>query len=261
VDKISTEPLDRYDTSMRLALMEELEKQGVTGFEAGGQIRDVLGDYHNTSEFVSLLRHVGANFPAWGLGIVPRAMSKSLRERPNSLKTLARGNRIVSDDITQPAFGADLDIAGPPNDYFNMLMAPQNFFRSPSRIGPVSDIYGLYNAWKTGQVGPFLGNQALRLAPFGSFVGNAAGFPYPSKAPGPLRAAAGTAGMFFSQKPSLTAREYQLEDLGMPKGKYLPRMRGMGKFRIKQQRPISPEVRRELEWEGYFRRVTPRVSP
>ncbi len=261
VDKISTAPLDRYDTAMRIALLEELEKHGTTGFEAGGIIRDVLGNYHDKSGFVSFLRHAGGGFPQWGLGVGPRSMTKALREQPNSVKALARGERIISDDITQPAFGGDLDTGGPEADYFKLWMAPQSFFTSPSRVGPVADVFRAYQAWRSGQVGPLLGQESLRFVP-GSSVGEAAsGFPYQSKAPGPLRAAAGAAGMFFPQKPSLTAREYQLHALGMPWGKTPPGLRGMGKFKVKKQLLPGPEMRRELEWEGYFRRVAPKVAP
>jgi hypothetical protein len=236
ISDMSSTALDRYDQAMRLALQEELASKGVTGYAAGGQIRDILGDYTNQAPAIKELRkRAGANFPAWGLGIVPRAMGKALREKPGAFKQYARTNRLVSDDVTQPWFGEDVDVGGPAEDEFKMLNFPVGTFRyatSRSRLGPlVSDVPGALEAATRGQMVPYLAKEGLSATPFTSVIGAATGFPYPSKAPALLRTGAGLAGSYFPSTPSIKQRTNQLRSLGMG----------------------HDEIQKQLQWEGYFK--------
>jgi hypothetical protein len=215
----SNRHLERYDLAQRLALQDALKARGITGMEAGGIIRDTLGDYKNQSALVQELRQRwGGNFPGWRLGIVPRAMTKAVREQPNAVKQFARGERLVSDDVTNPWFGGDTDVGGPLDDYSSMIFpkpALSNFYTSPSTIGPIRSAIDLAVGASKGQAGQVAAREALRVAPFGSVAGAAMNFPFKANAPAALRVGAGLAGVYFPNIKTVKQRTAQLRALGM----------------------------------------------
>jgi hypothetical protein len=86
--------LEIYDTAQRLALEEALIARGHPADMIGDEIRNTLGDYTDQAPLIKELRdRWGANFPAWGLGVVPRAMTKAVRENPRGFGNYARANR------------------------------------------------------------------------------------------------------------------------------------------------------------------------
>jgi hypothetical protein len=224
--------LDRYDLGMRLALQDELNERGITGFQAAGLIRDVLGDYKNQAPLIRELRsRLGANFPGWRLGVVPRAMGKALLEQPRAVHAYARAQRLGNDDVAFPSTGEDLDAAGPMEDYASMLIpnpALSNFYTASSTIGPLRSAIDFAVAAGKGQTGPVIQREALRVAPFGSAVGAAAGIPYPQKAPAAARAAASVFGSYFKNRPDLRARAAQLEAKGISGAALIEQLRWEG---------------------------------
>lgn len=211
--------LERYDLGLRLALDDELKRQGKVGFEAGGQIRDILGDPTNQAPFIRELRaRYGANFPAWRLGVVPRAMTKALRENPKALQTYVKLERLLSDDITQPLFGADFDFGGPVEDYASMASGNPSFYTSQSTIGWPSILAAMVAARNRGQLGQEAVNQGLRVTPGGSMAESLSGFPFKSSVPWPIRGAAGLGGVYFPPGENRKRRANQLRRLGMKPG-------------------------------------------
>lgn len=235
--------LERYDMAMRLSLEDELKAQGKTGFTAGGQIRDVLGDYTNQAPVIQKLRNdFGANFPAWGLGIVPRAMTKAMRENPRAMKAYVRLDRLFSDDVTQPMFGTDFSAGGPVDDWGGMLFpkpAASNYYTSQARLGWPGLIAPVGAALARGKGVQEAGAEALRFVPGGTLLENATGFPYPSGAPGALRTAAGLAGAYFPNHMNAKQRSNQLRQLGIK----------------------GPEVHQILQSEGYYPQPTAVPAP
>ncbi len=224
----SASALEKYDIGMRIALMDHLRAQGITGFQAGGQIRDILGDYRNQSDMVQFLRkQLGANFPGWGLGIVPRAMSKAVREQPRAVNTYARANRIASNDITEPTMKTTLDIGGPAEDFAKLAAAPAQFLESPSRLGVPVDLGHALDAERYGRLEDFAGQEAAHMLPFTSTIGGALNWPYPSNAPGLLKAGAGLGGAYF---PNIDKKQRaaQLHRLGMKSREVQERLREEG---------------------------------
>jgi hypothetical protein len=220
IGKVGNEALERYDTGMRLALEDELRARGVTDpMTVAGQIRDVLGDYTNHAPMIEKLRtQFGANFPGWRLGVVPRAMTKAVLERPRQVHALARAERLTSDDVTVPLWGTDVDLGGPLEDYTKMLDVPEGskrFFASPSTIGPIGLLPQLSDALKRGQVGPLLGREALQFVPGGNLTGAALNFPFPSNAPAAARVGSGLAGIYYPNAMPRNKRAAQLRQLGM----------------------------------------------
>jgi hypothetical protein len=219
-----TRLLDDYDTGQRLALMDELERRGITGPAAGGQIRDVLGDYTNQAPIVEGLRaFMGANFPAWRLGIVPRAMTKALREQPRATHAYARAERLASDDANQGAPpnkpGPAFNVGGPPEDYAEMWAAPQKYFLSASTAGPIRNAFDLKEAMRTGRVLPTLGELGERFVPGApeaeALTNSLLGFPYPADAPLGQSLPASLVGSYFEGRPTMKQRTEQLQALGL----------------------------------------------
>lgn len=208
--------LERYDLGMRFALEDELRAKGLSSpAEIGGQIRDVLGDYTNQAPMIRELRaRYGASFPGWGLGVVPRAMTKAARENPSAFAAYARANRLASNDVTEPTMSTGFDLGGPAEDYSHLLERPDQFLESPSRLGWPGALIGLTNAMAYGEPLNYLGEQAARLIPFSSPVQAAANMPFPSNANGAARAGAGLVGAYFPNEKARRTRENELSRLG-----------------------------------------------
>jgi hypothetical protein len=237
----SNAALERYDMGMRLALADELKSRGITGHAMGGQIRDILGDYHNQAPLVQELRaRAGANFPGWGLGIVPRAMTKALREQPQAVKAYARAQNLISDDITRPMFGTDFNAGGPAEDYSALIERPDKFFKSPARSGSWGLPWGIGDAVARGQLTQFAAEQLLRLSPFGAALSNVTGFPFPSNAPAAVRGTVGLAGAYFPDAKKLAKRTAELTSLGMKGRELHDRLAAEGFFDRPDQEAPAP---------------------
>lgn len=168
------EALDRFDTGQRLALQDALAKRGVTGFKAGGQIRDTLGDYKSKTQLVDLLRNqLGAPFPQWHLGIVPKAVGKALVENPNAAHLLTRGENLTNKDVMEPMFGADLHVGGPLEEglqFWNMPFGLERYLGSQSDTGPLGEAYRDVGSLAKGNPGAVLSDLARTYVPGGGLL-------------------------------------------------------------------------------------------
>lgn len=168
------EALDRFDTGQRLALQDTLAKRGTTGFKAGGQIRDVLGDYKSKTELVDFLRNrVGAPFPQWHLGIVPKAIGKAMVENPNATHMLARGENLLNTDVMQPMFGADLHVGGPLDEglqFWNMPFGLAQYLGSQSDTGPLGEAHRDIGSLAKGNVASVASDLFRTYVPGGGLV-------------------------------------------------------------------------------------------
>ena len=213
---VGNRALENYDLGMRLALADELRRRGMSETQIGGQVRDVLGDYTDQAPLIRELRNrMGASFPAWGLGVVPRAMNKAMRENPRAVATYARANRLASDDVTEPTMHSDLDVAGPAEDYARLWERPDKFLGSPSRLGWPGALAGFASAVGHGEPLQYLAEEGLRLVPFAAPVSNLANWPFPSNAPAAARGLAGFYGSFFTDRAAVDKRARQLAVLGL----------------------------------------------
>lgn len=214
--------LERWDLGQRLALEDELKSRGITDRATiGGQIRDVLGDYRNQAPAIRELRdRLGASFPAWGLGIVPRAMTKAVRENPRAFEAYARSQRLASDDVTEPTIGGDFDMGSAPEDYAKMFERPDSFFMSPSRLGYPGTLAGFGAAAMRGQPLEYLGETASRLLPGIAIASSATGVPFPSAGGPAVGAPLGLVGAYAQPHKDVQQRTFQLVKLGF-KGKML----------------------------------------
>ncbi len=245
----SADTLDNYDTAMRIALADELKSRGLSGFELSGQVRDILGDYHNQAPVIRELRdRLGATFPGWGLGIGPRAMGKAFREQPGAVKLYARANQVINDDITGPDMKSFFDIGGPGQDAAEMALEPWKYLSSPARLGPLgSTLQGIAYATQHAGLGKFGLEQIQRVTPSGIAIGGLAGFPYPSNAPGAVRGAGGLLGMYFPAKPTRQKREKQLIDLHIPHAERIRILKSEGYLKPLAPPPIS-EPTGGIDW-------------
>jgi hypothetical protein len=241
----SNEALERYDLGMRLALEDALRRRGTSGFAIGGQVRDVLGDYQNQAPAIQKLRaHWGANFPGWRLGVVPRALTKAVRENRGAVRSYARSQRLISDDVTQPLWGADFDLAGPAEDYSKFLEPPVGTVRyltSQSTIGPAGLIPQGLNALLGGRLSTFVGQQAERLLPqpIGTIAGAAMNWPFPTTAPPAARLGAGIFGSYFPKSVTQKKRRAQLSALGMKGAELDDQLRREG---LRPERPATQPI-------------------
>ena len=146
-----------------------------------------------------------------------------MRENPAAVQAYARLERLFSDDVTGPMWGADLDLGGPMEDFAGMIFPKPslgNYYTSESTIGPARSGIDVLTALardpgKPGGVGTVLGREAEHIIPGGNILGALLGFPYSSTAPALIRTAASTAGAFFPQRLTAKQRAGQLERLGI----------------------------------------------
>jgi hypothetical protein len=242
VGQWSSEALDDYDLAMRVSLADTLKQQGMTGFQMAGQVRDILGDYHNQAPLIRELRdRAGAAFPAWRLGIVPQAMTKAIREQPGSAKLYARANQVISDDVTDPTMKTGLNIAAPLEDYGELVADPLKYVASPSSSGVVGIVPGALLAKQSGRIMDFAAQEGQRLFPGGSALGGFTHFPFPTNAPNALSGAAGLLGIYFPDQQR-KQRERQLIKLGIPHAERIRILQSEGYIK-----PLAPPI---LEQNG-----------
>jgi hypothetical protein len=235
VGKWSSDALDDYDLAMRVSLADTLKEQGMTGFQMAGQVRDILGDYHNQAPLIRELRdRAGAAFPAWRLGIVPQAMTKAIREQPGSAKLYARANQVISDDVTDPTMKTGLNIAAPLEDYGELVADPLKYVASPSSSGVVGIVPGALLAKQSGRIMDFAEQEGQRLFPGGSALGGFTHFPFPTNAPSALSGAAGLLGIYFPDQQR-KQRERQLIKLGIPHAERIRILKSEGYLK-----PLAP---------------------
>jgi len=93
--------------------------------------------------------------------------------------------------------GTELNVGGPPEDYFEGLSAPFSYASSPSRMGFPAFIFAGKQAGERGGMAHLMEEQAARLVPFASPIGSAVHWPFPTAAPPLVSGAAGIAGAYF----------------------------------------------------------------
>lgn len=136
----SSKLLEVYDRGLRVSAMHELARMGIVGEAAGARIRTMFGGGPE-SAFVQLAKLAGAPFPGWGLQAVPRAMWHAVSEHPNAVRTYARTNAAFNQNVSEPLWGTDLDLSGPLEEAGRIAFSPAAFLESPSRLGPIADVY------------------------------------------------------------------------------------------------------------------------
>jgi hypothetical protein len=209
---------------MRLALEDELKRRNVTGFRAGSEIRDTMGDYESQSPLTAELRsRWGATFPQYGLNVAPRIASKALREHPGAVKRYLGARRAVNEDVTEPETGTELDIGGPLEEGLTLAnpASALDYFLSPSRVGPISLGYQYKDLPPATKRNPhpalsFAERAALNYTPGGSIAGELIPGVYsaPGKVPPLASGAASLFGMHFTTH-DLNARRAQLKRAGV----------------------------------------------
>jgi hypothetical protein len=226
----STKVLTDYDNGLRLALRDKLANKGIRDLEAGGQIRDIMGDYGNASKFTKDMKTIGANFPAWRMGVVPKAMAKAAREQPKATNLYSRIQSNISNDVTEPMLPGSkgntsgFDLGGPAEDAAKLAnpAGALKYLASPSTIGPLGEIPGAVSAMQNHGVGKFAMGEAEKFLPFGSIISKIPALnPWSSKEHHPITSAAlSLAGMYTVDLPKLNTRMQTLKRGGL-KGKAL----------------------------------------
>lgn len=210
----------------------------MSGFQMAGQIRDTLGDYHNQAPAIKELRdRLGAAFPAWRLGIVPKAMTKALREQPGAFKMYARANQVVSDDVANPVLKTGLDFGAPPEDEGAMIFDPLQYIASPASSGVAGILPMALQAKQQGRMLGLAGQEALRMVPFGSVAGGFSHFPYPTNAPNLVSGLGGAFGIYLPNEHTRLQREKQLITLGFSEPERIRILQSEGYIGIDWSRP------------------------
>jgi hypothetical protein len=231
----STQALTDYDTAMRLALYDHLKAKGMDDYTIGGHIRSTMGDYGNQSEFVKRMRNVGANFPAWRAGVVPRAMLKAIKEQPKNAKMYATASGDIENDKPFPGQnGAGFNAGSVPEDFAEMASAPAGslaYGTSASTIGPIATAEQAKAETRYGQLGQFAEQQIENFVPFGGIISKIPALNTYSNATQAnpwLQAAGGLAGVRFPDAPAYKKRKAQLEALHMSMGDIMKTLRAEG---------------------------------
>jgi hypothetical protein len=174
------------------------------------KLRDALGDYRNVSKFAAMLRAVGGPFVAFRMGIVPKAVGRSLTSRPDRPTRMVRAQNDIDDEMRREGAPGGLNIGGPMDDAARMAFKLPDFLTSTASVGPLGDAARV--AFH-GQ-GPMqtMGNLASEYIPGARFAAGSVGsaFPYDRLPPGvtPMQAAIASAfGMYFTWPTSVKRRQ------------------------------------------------------
>jgi hypothetical protein len=192
------EALERFDTGQRLGLEDALKKQGHTGFDAGGEIRDVLGDYGgNESPFARDMRQrLGAAFPHWSYDIVPKATHRAIMKQPRTTRALARGETDFNADVMEPTFGTDLHVGGPLEEGLGLFANPAGYATSPSRLGVYGQGYTLADQARKGKLSTGVSEVTRSYVPGLGIAQNLTGTaPYPANTSPVMNTLLGLPGM------------------------------------------------------------------
>lgn len=245
--------LERWDMGMRLALEDELRKKGTSDEMLGSEIRSVLGDYTNQAPAIRFLRtKMGASFPNWGFGVVPRAMTKAVREQPKAVKQYARSQRLISDDVTQPTMGVNFDFGGPFELYSHMIEEPLKVAGSPSRMGLPMLIPGAAGAAAYGELPQYLGEEASHMVPGSAIASSALGWPFSSNAPAAVRGALGLAGIYTKNRKRAQQRANELYKLGL-KGEQVHEILQREGYEPQRQAPEQQAPPGNVDWSALSR--------
>lgn len=210
------EALDRFDLGQRLALQDALAKRGVTGFKAGGQIRDTLGDYKSKTPLVDLLRNQGgAPFPQWHLGIVPKAIGKAITENPVGAHMFGRAEEDLNKDVAEPTLGADFHLGGPFDEGVQFWSPGMGkYLGSGSVTGGLGEAYRDAGYLGKGNLGGAASSLARTYAPLGGIAEDALGLSNfkPPVSPG-LTVGSDLLGSYFTGEKKRTPAEQLRQSL------------------------------------------------
>lgn len=147
--KAGNDLLHRMEVGWRSGLLEQLDKK--LGPSAAGSTEEYLkghlisnrvGDYRNQSAFVKMFQALGGPFVAFGLGIVPQQFLKTLKEDPDRIYKLLQTQRDVQSN-RQGKRRNTLEFSNPTTDAVKFLTDPVHYLASPSRTGPIAELFGL----------------------------------------------------------------------------------------------------------------------
>lgn len=142
-------------------------------------IRDDLGDYRNVSRFVAGLQAIGGPFVAFRLGIVPKAVARAIRNRPDRVENLARGQVDLNQELHKEGKSYQVEMGGPVTDALSLALKPIDYLTSQSSAGPLAYPLELWKGRGLGQVG----DEALTgYVPGLRTVTGPMGFPYKNPA-------------------------------------------------------------------------------
>lgn len=172
----SNKVLTRLELGYRQALLDQLDRKWPRGeigsiaereleLKKGHVIRQALGDYRNTSRFVSGLEAFGGPFVAFRVGIVPGAVARSLVRRPNYVEAVARGQETLNETAGGPSA---LEFGGPVEDAARLgsqLPFPLGYLTSPSSLGPLGIAARFADPNRTVSAGQIAGEAARDFIP------------------------------------------------------------------------------------------------
>lgn len=133
--------MERMEQGWRQGLLETLDKKlGTSGglkeeLLKGHMLQEHLGDYANQSALVHSFAALGGPFAAFRVGIVPKAVLRTIQNNPDRILLALRAKYGLSN---QPdSHGAKMEVGGPGDDFMRLATDPLGFFLSPSTLGAI----------------------------------------------------------------------------------------------------------------------------
>jgi hypothetical protein len=260
LSRTSTEALGNYDNSMRLALYDHLKAKGMDEPTIAGHIRSTMGDYSAKSQFVKTAQGIGASFPGWRAGVVPRAMLKAVKEQPKNVKAYTAASGDIENDKPFPGQnGAGFSMGSVPEDWGEMIAPPAGtlaYGTSPSTIGPMATAEQAKQATTYGELGKFAEQQIQNYVPFGSII---------SKVPADQVARIPGVGGALSKLPLWDTRTNEsqanpiLQGVGSVFGMRFPDEKNLKarKKQLEEAHMSKADIWRTLAEEGYLHQDSP----
>ena len=227
--------LTRIELGYRQAMLDQLDRKWprmadpmqdvMLDYKKGEIIRQAIGDYRNTSYFISALDAMGGPFVAFRLGIVPGAVARAAMRRPNYVEAVAHTQRTINDSF-QSGSPSELEMGGPVEDMGRAASNPFGYLESPASAGPTGLGMRYLDPNRTVGAGSVLEDVGRSLIPgFGlaedtGLVNRALGGAGYKPPPGVSPAASGFAsilGSYYRKRPSAAAeRRYEKAERRAP---------------------------------------------
>lgn len=196
----STTLLDRWDTALRAARLEQVDKEmrGADELEKLDRVNQDLGAYNLKPQYVRWLQAFGANFPQWHNYIVPTMVGRAALRRPDRIERLGRTEQNANDAFL-PNASYRMTLGGPLDEASSASADPARFWfgadaahRYPSYFGGQSSIGPAATAMHSILYGPKkeIPLALADLVPFGSMAYSLIANPFDSPLAPYARAAA-----------------------------------------------------------------------
>ncbi len=217
----SAHVLDRVDTGMRAARLEQIDRDypHLTEAQKMQRVNEDIGDYRNSPGFVQWLKGFGAQFPQWHGYIVPTAVGRAALRAPQRIEQIARAADVANQSLQGKGYriepGGPVSEAAEYGAALPQILSGQwaKALLSPSMIGPVGSLLAHAQAEPQDFTGKDIGEQVAQSAlPAWSVISPLLGVnQYGSKAPAIVRAISSA----FAAHPysPISAREQAIRDL------------------------------------------------